>query len=473
MKSTIALLVTIAVIFNFENFVDADTCKKDSISETVGCELLVVLQCNEAGYCRKGTVPVDPWVAFALKTQRDIQIDEPLDHLQMFDAHNAYNSRASGYGENDSCIWPPPYSRYCTNLANQEFTFTDMLNLGVRGLEIDNWFCYNVMRMAHSSSELSLSCLPIHRSFRDGLQEIGQWLSREENVNEIIRIYLNEKFNQSHDFEMNEALSDFLGTRMLTPSDLKEKYDGVWPTARQMIQDGKTVVVASSSTAGSGLVYTHGDVYIHPSYWQDKRRHYFTDYPDCGGKNSTNAFRFYSDSTHYRIAYDGPTQVGTTLDLSEFVKCRIQFPAVDPITPQVMATAVFTWASGQPSRPLTEGACVYLNTSVGRWFTPEYCETELPYACQSTTDRDEWIISDEVGPYRDSSCKDGYVFSIPQTGYRQQKVLETVGLHEKVWINYNPWLKTTISTTPSSIGNTLTSSILKCILLISLSFIVS
>ncbi|XP_033106607.1 uncharacterized protein LOC117108628 [Anneissia japonica] len=456
MKS-LRVLAAITVFLSFEEISNAYNCKKDSISESVGCE------CNEAGYCKQGSVPVDPWMEFALKTQRDIQIDDHLNHLQIFDAHNAYNNRASGYGENDSCTWPPPYkSRFCANLANQEFTFTDMLNLGVRGLEIDNWYCYNAMRMAHSSSEVALSCLPRHRLLRFGLQEINQWLSRDGNENEILRIYINEKFNQTHDMEMNKALADFLGNRMLTPSDLRDRYDGIWPTAREMIRDGKTVVVATGSTAGSGLVYTHGDVYIHPLYWLDQRRKYFTDYPECGGKTQNNALRFYSDSTHYGIAYDGPTQVGTIQDLTEFVKCRIQFPAVDPVTPQVMATAVFTWASGQPKKTLTEESCVYLDTLIGRWFTPENCGIELHFACQNITDRDEWVISDEAGPYDGGStaCKIGFTFSIPQNGYRQQKVIEAaLGSHENLWINYTPWLPTYSSTTPSSVATSLLPSI--------------
>lgn len=48
---------------------------------------------------------------------------------------------------NDTCAWPPPYKRPCYAFANQEFSFTDMLNMGIRGFEIDNYYCKNDVRV--------------------------------------------------------------------------------------------------------------------------------------------------------------------------------------------------------------------------------------------------------------------------------------------------------------------------------------
>ena len=43
---------------------------------------------------------------------------------------------------NDTCHWPPPYDPWnCTSIANQEFSLTDLLNMGIRAIELDNWFC--------------------------------------------------------------------------------------------------------------------------------------------------------------------------------------------------------------------------------------------------------------------------------------------------------------------------------------------
>ena len=46
---------------------------------------------------------------------------------------------------NDTCVWPPPYPENCTSIGNHEFTIIDQLNLGARGIEIDNWWCYDAV----------------------------------------------------------------------------------------------------------------------------------------------------------------------------------------------------------------------------------------------------------------------------------------------------------------------------------------
>ena len=60
------------------------------------------------------------------------------------------------------------------------------------------------------------------------------------------------------------------------------------------------------------------------------------------------------------IIYDGPTSAGVTTELSEMVKCGINLPSTDMVTPQLMATGVFTWAYGEPSLELNENTCVKL-----------------------------------------------------------------------------------------------------------------
>ncbi|XP_071784442.1 uncharacterized protein MT2135-like [Asterias amurensis] len=413
-------------------------CK--GISRQVGCT-----ECSTEGHCLPGRVPVDPWLSFATKTQRELQIDDQWNRLQMLDAHNAYNARAYGYGYgvNDTCNWPPPYeNNWCVALANQVLSFTDLLNMGIRSLEIDNWWCEDgAMRMAHLSDEAAIGCLPYHRLYADGIKEIADWLNSPGNEQEMVRIYLNEKFSQGHDEEVNRPLEQYLGKRMLTPAELKEDYGGVWPTVRQMRQAGKNVVMASGSTAGSGELYTHGGFFIHHIYWEDIKVNQFSNYPSCGTKNATNMIRYYSDGTHYGPIYDGVTSTGVILDFTEFIKCRIQYPATDFITPSLIQTALFTWAKGEPSGTLTSESCVWVSKTDWRWYLSDDCSIELHYACQNLDEPDDWTISASPGPSDPirAECPPGYKFSIPQDGYRNQKLRESSsGL--SLWINYQPWL---------------------------------
>ena len=42
------------------------------------------------------------------------------------------------------------------------------------------------------------------------------------------------------------------------------------------------------------------------------------------------------------------------------MKCGVQYAATDFITPDVVATSVFTWAAGQPSPELRADSCVWI-----------------------------------------------------------------------------------------------------------------
>ncbi|XP_038067017.1 uncharacterized protein LOC119737024 [Patiria miniata] len=422
------------------------------ISEEVGCT-----ECTSGGYCMAGKVPVDPWFSFAAKTQRELQIDEPWNNLQLLDAHNAYNARVFGYGNNDTCNWPPPYdNNFCWTFANQVFSLTDLLNMGIRGLEIDFWWCADgAMRMAHLAN--GVGCRPTDRLYSDGIKEIGDWLNQPGNQQDMLRIYLNEKEDQGHDDEVHGPLEEFLGDRILTPSELRDEYGGVWPTMKHMRKVGKNIVIAAS-----GEAYTHGDVYIHRRYWKDVGVNSFTNYPGCGVKNATNTLRYFSDGTHYGPFYDGVTDTGIILDFTEFVKCRVEYPATDFITPDVVKTAIFTWAEGQPSEPLDADSCVWISKTDWRWYLSDDCSIELYHACQSLNDPDDWTISSSPGPYRPitAECPTGYAFSVPQDGYRTQKLRESSG-GNSLWLNYTPWLPEPVgSTAPSSNVSTCLSSLL-------------
>lgn len=435
MELSIFLKLTFIFLLNWNKFGPSDAGDCQMLSIDVGCP-----ECTYNGHCVPGSVPVDTWTSFALQTQRELQIDEPFYHVSILDAHNAYNNRADGYGKNDTCAWPPPYNELCLGVANQEFSITDMLNMGIRGVELDNWFCKEEMRLAHLGTDLRLACQEDDKLFSEGIKEIADWLNKETNLHEIVRIYINEKQDQGHDELVNGPIEEYLGSRVFTPRDLNETYGGVWPTIRQLRKDGKNVVIATGSTAGSGELYTHGDVFIHKLFWSDRRFKLFTPYPECGGKTDENAVRYYSDSTHWPLISDGPTNVGVVTDYWELLKCRIQYPAGDHVNPQLMKTAVFTWAEGEPSSPLLSNTCVMMKGTDNRWYVGE-CDEEMYYACQHVHDLNNWILSEHRGPYTltEHVCPPYYKFTVPQNGYRHQKLIEA-SRGESVWINYSPWL---------------------------------
>ncbi|PIK55275.1 hypothetical protein BSL78_07871 [Apostichopus japonicus] len=363
------------------------------LSADAGCG-----KCDERGHCIRGSVPIDPWLSFALKTQRDLQ------------GHNAFNTRADNYGGNDTCAWPPPYKRPCWAFANQEFSFTDMLNMGIRGFEIDNYWCNNDIRMAHLGSDLKLLCFERTKTFAEGMKEIGDWLKKEGNTNELIRIYLDRPGSDRPDI-VNNALLENFGNRIITPLELQSLYNGVWPTMRTLQADGNNVVVLINSNDDLG------GVTIHKAYWTNRKYGSFTPYPICGGKNAGR----YMATLRRRHT--------------------LSYPAMDFVNQQLLKTAVFTWAPGEPSQNLEEESCIYLSGSDRRWHVFQFLSKILYFACQHTGNKDIWTLSETTGRYSlsETYCPSKFKFGIPQNGYRNQKLIELIGERD-VWINYSPFL---------------------------------
>lgn len=81
--------------------------------------------------------------AFAL--QRDLQADMPLNKLVIPSSHNSAIAKAYGYG-----LWEEAATRLINKytplntvvyIANQQFTLTDQMNMGIRALELDtHWY---------------------------------------------------------------------------------------------------------------------------------------------------------------------------------------------------------------------------------------------------------------------------------------------------------------------------------------------
>eukprot|EP00057_Strongylocentrotus_purpuratus_P016359 XP_011670833.1 PREDICTED: uncharacterized protein LOC100893701 [Strongylocentrotus purpuratus] len=393
----------------------------DKLSSKAGCT-----ECTLFKRCVKGHVPSHPWLDFALKTQQEIQIDQEFPKVQLLAAHNAFNDRADHYGVLDDCPWPPPYDAACLGLANQEFSLTDMLNMGIRSLEIDPWWCFGNMRMSHASVH-AIGCGPTDRLFVYGMKEIGEWVHKPENAGIIIRIYFEDgsDHTKGHDDLINGPIKKYFGDRVFTPTDRKQL--GRWPTLREMRNLNKTVLVTSANS------YTHGSVFIQEGYWNEYIRKEFTPYPACGQASSSSVLRYYCDSTNYGPFWNERKQTGVIIKFSEFKKYA------DQINPKLLETAVWTWAKGQPSQPLTIQSCVFLDGTSHRWYLAPSCDTLLPHACISSSNSTVWVLGSKASYGDINACPKGFHFSLPVNGFHQQKLIE-VASNQSVWLNMTSYL---------------------------------
>ena len=400
----------------------------DQLSSEANCA-----KCGFNGICVQGTARISPWLKFALKTQRELQIDVPADHVQVLGAHNSYNNRASGYGDLDDCHWPLRTDDVCISLANQEFSFTDQLNMGVRNIEIDLWDCFGKIRMSHGNNEMKVGCLPWDKEFTEGMKEISNWTRKSENRNEIVEIYFDDHTTESADWPINHAIKKYFGNKVLTPADLKMKFSHRWPTIRKMRQIKKTVIFIDENNDHSGC-------YLHQHFWTKGLtvNSFSPQLKNCSAVgDNKEAVRIYSDSTVYGPLWNGIKQQGTIMDFKKYLLCGVRLPCADQINSELMKTAVFTWAELEPKHPINESSCVVLS-SVGRWHLAE-CNEDHYFACVSKLNENIWSVSSGVGKYLNPSCQDSMEFSVPRNGYQHQELVKTAR-GKNVWLNLTPFI---------------------------------
>ncbi|PFX28165.1 hypothetical protein AWC38_SpisGene7108 [Stylophora pistillata] len=389
-------------------------------------------KCGFHGICERGSARISPWLSFALKTQRELQIDAPINLVQVLGAHNSYNNRASGYGDLDDCHWPHRADDVCIAFANQEFSFTDQLNMGMRNMEIDLWKCFNKIRMSHGNQNFLLGCVPWDKEFEDGMKEISDWTKKHENQNEILEIFFEDHTTREEDSSINQVIEEYFGDRVFTPSDLKQRFGDKWPNTRQLREMKRTIIFLDGNN--------HSARFLHSHFWSKSYtvKHFDADVKNCSFKgNSKDSVRIYSDSTVYGPVYNGIRSKGTIMDFKKYLLCGVGVLGADQINAELMKTAVFTWAEGEPKQAINESSCVMLSRDK-RWYVRD-CNEEHYYACVSKQQKNHWSLSAGVGKYSSPLCGEGMEFSVPKNGYQHQQ-LSQAAQGKTVWLNFTPFI---------------------------------
>jgi hypothetical protein len=178
----------------------------------------------------------DAW--WALRSQRNMAIDEPISTVMNFAAHNAFNSLNEGIG-----IIP-------FVAPNQILSLSGQLDLGARSIELDIHDPSLTTNLTTRNLILKHSPLPAAVTgfvlLDHALTEIRSWLDRPENRNEVIFL----DFEDATDQNENEAddpllpkLQDHFGSLIYTPAE--RAVDGEWPSRAELISRGKQVVIFS------------------------------------------------------------------------------------------------------------------------------------------------------------------------------------------------------------------------------------
>jgi len=120
----------------------------------------------------------------------------------------------------------------------------------------------------------------------------------------------------------------------------------------------------------------------------------------------------------------------------KYLVCGVSIPSADQINPELMKTAVFTWAEGEPKKPITESSCVILSGDK-RWYLAN-CADKHYFACVSKRDETHWSVSSNKEKYSNPLCHGNMEFSVPHNGYQQQQLVKAAK-GRTVWINLTPF----------------------------------
>lgn len=171
----------------------------------------------------------------------------PLIDTSIVMAHNAYNSLSSG------AIWP-----------NQQLSLTELLDIGVRGLELDVHWDKGTIRLCH---ELCLPEFPgvsigYNRPLSEALTEVQKWLTNHTSETVILKFedYLDPVKTGAPVRELARVLQENLNTSSIfTPTSLTQTFNGNWPSIDQMNAMGKQLILMPQNSGQNQALFFDGN----------------------------------------------------------------------------------------------------------------------------------------------------------------------------------------------------------------------
>ena len=252
--------------------------QEHSISASTKCH--VDVYCARSGFCReicrKGSVVVNPWIAFSTRTQASLSTFGSFCEHQSIGTHNSAITAAYGFGVEDqfySMILASSYLQFSeVRTFSQYYSITDQLNLGIRHIELDIHYFHSQLRISHCGFSVgivnyvfhflerwlrlfhfaydteTIGCLPSFNGIpaedqllmTSVLDEIADWLREERNRDEFVILYLDTSENLvrwNQVTTLRQAILDSFGNLVVRPST-------EW-SIRESIRHGQRLMLVS------------------------------------------------------------------------------------------------------------------------------------------------------------------------------------------------------------------------------------
>jgi S-formylglutathione hydrolase FrmB len=360
--------------------------------------------------------------------------------------------------------------------ANQRYSSVAQLRLGIRALELDlHW-----MPRADGSGFGPTVChgnafhfgCSYEKGLRAELEEIRGWL--DEHPDQVIVLYLENNMNEPLDGPSAALLGrepyavtagilqEVFGTRLYTPADhaaflgrsfacgnghpLEAGVEALRARGKQLY-----IHTEGCDAGWAALVFNKEAGGRHSQGPNESQLTTFSESGMCGGfdraTHRTRWTRYFEDGTLVGAATGlSDSDFGSTEEFRGMVRCGVNMPSLDHVTPNDprLAAFVWSWETGQPSQ--SSAANCALHTADHR-FRAADCALPRPYACAKVLDTNAvgsrrlgWAIAQPAGAGRTPPvCPAGYRFDVPRNGFENELLRiakENAGVSE-VWLNYS------------------------------------
>lgn len=389
--------------------------------------------------------PVDnftkSWYKVALEFQQKLQLDTPINKANFLYSHNAYNAEAYQQFGNIRYQFP-----------NHKYSIKDQLRMGIRMVELDvHWYLGTKFKkellLCHGQSNHT-GCVVWDRPYREGLEEIRDWLDNEAGPHDVI-VLLMEEYLDGNEEEFLNITREYLGDLIFQPQG-NDGPSGKGPsnTFREVLDAGKRVIIMGHTSAAS-----HGGEWgdwVYDKFLDGGAINDFEGYPECDSaanrqRYNTKFVRYSSDATNYLGFYDGEKETGVVQpeQVPELLKCDVNALGFDMVEPAHTQAAVWSWQENQPDNMEDGQNCAAMGNN-GFW-TDEDCAAEKHFACRGENQGD-WKVTTGTGTWTRGNqlCYlefgSGYTFSVPTNGYQNNKIVEArneADVDGGIWLNYH------------------------------------
>ncbi len=370
------------------------------------------------------------WTHRALIRQEALGHDAPLWENQLPHTHNSFNSSAYA---------PPDRNPTLTNQdANQPYSLTDQLRMGVRAIELDvHWVPSPYgnpgtggywVTLCHGDGAVGCSW---DRPFESGLAEVRAWL--DANPNEFLLLYLENQLGGNEQAHAIAAglIEHYLGALVSRPATScgPAPYD---ESPAQLEQHGARVLIVGNCGPGAWGSWVHER---YPGWDESGNPSPYACSADVS-KHDAHVFRRYYEESVWLAAMTDTSAFIDAPTTAQMVRCGVNIIGLDQLTPEDprLPALVWSWAPQEPRAGA--GACAYQRADSR--FAAAGCTEHRAFACATGTTG--WHVTAATGPWWAGfdACGTefpGSTYSVPPNGLRNAELATAAGGRE-VWLDY-------------------------------------